>query len=245
MRTWYYIACIITCILPFTLKAGNNIMFDKANQLYHNKNYDSAAKLYQQMIDDGYCSSDLYYNTGNAYYRLNKIGMAIWCYEKAITIKPEKNYIDNLALAKQRIKEPIESVNEIFFIRWWQNLYQLFSVNKWAILALSLFSVALLLLFLKRLKHNFNIPSLGMQILFGLSAYSLLMLFVATYHQKYHYRAVVIESKTLLTNEKQKEPMFVNEGIVVTLIKNEGERVLVKLPDGREGKLSRKSLKKI
>lgn len=76
----------------FTLQAGNNIMFDKANQLYHNKNYDSAAKLYQQMIDDGYCSSDLFYNTGNAYYRLNKIGLAIWCYEKAITIQPEKLY---------------------------------------------------------------------------------------------------------------------------------------------------------
>lgn len=125
------------------------------------------------------------------------------------------------------------------------SLIPTFSVNKWAILALSFFSLALFLLFLKQLKSNFNMPSLVMQILFGLSAYCMLMLLVATYHQKYHYRAVVIESKTLLTNEKQKEPMFVNEGIVVTLIKNEGERVLVKLPDGREGKLSRKSLKKI
>ena len=89
-------------------------MYVKANQLYHNKDYDSAARLYQQMLNDGYCSPDLYYNAGNAYYRTNQVGLAIWCYKKAIQIHPEKNYIDNLALANKRIREPIEKINEIF-----------------------------------------------------------------------------------------------------------------------------------
>lgn len=60
MKIWFYIISLFLSIAPFTMQAGNNIMFDKANQLYHNKNYDSAAKLYQQMIQDGYCAADLY-----------------------------------------------------------------------------------------------------------------------------------------------------------------------------------------
>ncbi|MBK7764173.1 MAG: hypothetical protein IPI46_12655 [Bacteroidetes bacterium] len=245
MKIWFYIISLFLSIAPFTMQAGNNIMFDKANQLYHNKNYDSAAKLYQQMIQDGYCAADLFYNAGNAYYRLNKIGMAIWCYEKAILIHKDKNYNDNLSLANQRIKEPIETLREIFFIRWWQSLYQILTVNKWAILSLALFLLALIPLFIMRLKPGFYFSKTVIRALFGLSAFCVFMMLVAAYNQTFHYRAVIIEPKTLLTNLKQKESIYLNEGIVVKLVKTEGESVIVKLPDGREGKLNRKALKKI
>ena len=54
-------------LLLFSLqaKAESHLMFEKANQLYHNRLYDSAAGLYQQMINDGYCDPALFYNAGN------------------------------------------------------------------------------------------------------------------------------------------------------------------------------------
>ena len=82
-----YVMILLTALSLFFanhLFAENNIMFEKANQLYHNKNYDSASVLYQQMIQDGYCHPALYYNAGNAYYRTNQIGMAVWCFKKAL-----------------------------------------------------------------------------------------------------------------------------------------------------------------
>ncbi len=228
-------------------------MYDKANQLYHNKNYDSASQLYQQMLNDGYCSADLFYNAGNTYYRLNKIGWAIWCYEKALQLHENKNYSENLSLAKKRIKEPIDKVNDIFFIRWWEALYTFFSVNVWAILALAFFLVSFLLLFLTKLKSTIYISRSVPATLFFVSGFCLCMLLVSSYNQTYHYSGIIIEPKTLFSNTAKKDPMFINEGIEVKVIDTNGKGsilgaanyVVVKLPDGRIGSIDRRSFKKL
>ena len=248
---------ILITVLSFVLassffaKAEHNIMFEKANQLYHNKNYDSAVHLYQQMINDGYCSADLFYNAGNAYYRINKIGMAIWCYEKAIAIHPSKNYTDNLMLAMKRIKDPIESIPDIFFIRWWKALYHLFTVNVWAIWALISFLLSFSILFLQKIKSNIVISKSWNVVLFLISGFCLLMLLVRSYNETYHYKGIVIEPQTVFMTSSKKEPIFLSEGIQVQVVgtiatqRGGSEYIQVKLPDGREGKIDRKSIIKL
>lgn len=253
MKKIIFILYSVLLLIAFQSKAENNIMYDKANQLYHNKNYDSAAQLYQQMIYDGYCYADLYYNAGNAYYRLNKIGLAIWHYKKALQLQYNKNYSDNLSLAKKRIREPIENVQDIFFIRWWQGMYQLFTVNTWALFALTSFLLSFLLLFMKKIRPSFA-ASQGITIsLFVLSGYCLCMMSASAYNETYHYHGIIIESKTLCTFSTKKEPIFVSEGIEVKVIDTnvttktsaKYNYILVQLPDGREGLIDKKSIKKI
>ena len=41
--------------------------FQKANALYQKQQYDSAAKIYEQLISAGNASGDVYYNLGNCY----------------------------------------------------------------------------------------------------------------------------------------------------------------------------------
>lgn len=249
-----FLSILYSLILLFSLQAAanNNMMYDKANQLYHNKNYDSAAKLYQQMLNDGYCSADLYYNTGNAYYRMNQIGMAIWCFEKALQIDHNKNFQDNLLLAKKRIKEPIDEVKDIFFIRWWQSLYQLCSSNTWGVIALVSFLLSFLFLFAKKLKPEFRFPSGINILLFLFSGFCLLMMTVRVYNETYHYEAIVIEPKTLFTFTSKREPIFINEGVKVKVVnttsnsrQNGADYIEVELPDGRTGKIDRKAIKKL
>lgn len=227
-------------------------MFDKANQLYHNKNYDSAAQLYQQMINDGYCSSDLFYNAGNAYYRLNRIGLSIWCYEKAIAIHRDKNYLENLGLAKKRIREPIDELTDIFFIRWWEGAYSLFSANVWAIIALIFFLLAMSGLFMGKLNLQFQLPSWIKQGGFVLSVLCLCMLMARAYNDAYHFRGIIIQPKTLCTFQNKKEPIYLAEGIKVKVVDLhpasstlQASHVIVRLPDGRTGKIDRKSLLKL
>lgn len=249
------IQLLIGCLLmlsSLTLSANNNMMYDKANQLYHNKSYDSAATLYQQMIHDGYCSADLFYNAGNAYYRINKIGMSIWCYEKAIQIDKQKNYLENLALAKKRIKEPIDEVKEIFFIRWWQSLYQLFSSNTWAILALIFFLLSFLILFLKKLNQQFQFSSSFNVLLFILSGCCLLMMAVNSYNKSNHFNAIVIEPQTLFSFVGKRAPLYLSEGIKVKVVnlngvkgKSNSTQILVELPDGSEGLLDKSAIKSL
>lgn len=57
--------------------------FEKANLLYKQKQYSEAAGIYQQLIDEGYHQPQLFINAGNAYYKANKTGLAIYNYEKS------------------------------------------------------------------------------------------------------------------------------------------------------------------
>ncbi|MBL7765865.1 MAG: hypothetical protein JNJ58_07225 [Chitinophagaceae bacterium] len=232
-------------LLPWcsALFGEDNLQFDKANQLYHNKRFDSAAVLYEQMIRDGYCHADLYYNAGNAYYRINKIGLAIWCYEKALQSKEEKNYRDNLVLARKRIKEPILQVDDIFFIRWWKSMYQALSVNGWAIGAMVFFLIGIGLLFYR--KFRAGLSTIFHRLMFSFSIVFLCFSLIRAYQDQYHYRAVVIVPETMFTSSLKAEPVMLSEGIVVEYEGISKTGILVKLPDGRKGSIDAKSIRKL
>ena len=79
------------------------------------------------------------------------------------------------------------------------------------------------------------------------------MMTASAYNETYHYHGIIIESKTLCTFSTKKEPIFVSEGIEVKVIDTnittktsaKYNYILVQLPDGREGLIDKKSIKKI
>ena len=50
---------------------------------YNKEDYRSAIELYRSSIENEGRSSDIYYNLANAYYRADKLGMAVVNYERA------------------------------------------------------------------------------------------------------------------------------------------------------------------
>lgn len=79
--------------------AGSDVA-QQAAEAYADKDYVAAEKFYQQLIDEGVESAGLYYNLGNTYYHLGRLGPAICCYEKALKRSPADEAIrHNLQLA--------------------------------------------------------------------------------------------------------------------------------------------------
>ncbi|HEX9252844.1 MAG TPA: tetratricopeptide repeat protein, partial [Ignavibacteriaceae bacterium] len=70
---------------PFA-NADVNSEMQKANELYKNNQYQLAIDEYNKLISQGYEGASLYYNLGNAHYRLGKVGYAILYYEKALKL---------------------------------------------------------------------------------------------------------------------------------------------------------------
>ena len=62
--------------------------FDAANRLYETKDYANAKAAYDQMIKSGPLSANLYYNRGNAEWKLGDGGAAIADYERALALEP-------------------------------------------------------------------------------------------------------------------------------------------------------------
>lgn len=219
-----------------SLMAEQNIMFEKANQLYHNKMYDSAAKLYLHMIEDGYCSAELYYNAGNAFYKINNIGWSVWSYRKAQLLRNDKNVQDNLELAKRRIKEPIKIAEEIFFIQWWRSTYNMFTINQWASLALLFFLIGILIQSLRKLNFEVKLPLKFSKIILAASLIAFVLMMIRLYHNTYQYKGILIGNNIDFQSISTKEVETLSAGNEVQFLqfKNKDE-MNIRLSNGREG----------
>ena len=78
--------------------------FAQGNQRYADSAYAEAAEAYQQVLHTGYASGALYYNLGNTYFRLDRLGEAIRYYEKArLHLSATERVDHNLSIARARL----------------------------------------------------------------------------------------------------------------------------------------------
>jgi tetratricopeptide (TPR) repeat protein len=112
-----------------------------ANQLYEAGQYAQAAQGYQQLADQGFTDSALFYNLGNAYFKQSDYGRAILNYRRAEQLAPRDADIQaNLNLARAQTVDQLDDVsNERGFF---SNLAQLsqdwLTLNELAMAALGL-----------------------------------------------------------------------------------------------------------
>lgn len=159
----------------------------KANEAYSNQEFELAARLYKSIVDAGYEAPELYYNLGNAYFKNNELASAILYYERAKKLAPnDEQILYNLEIAQSRTMDRIETVPEIFYIRWWKQIRQKLSADNWAktgVVSLSLFFFILgIYYFTKRIALKKLTFFAGSIVLIAT-----IVVFVLTYSQ-YHYQ---------------------------------------------------------
>ena len=213
-----------------------------ANQLYNTGKYQDAIRKYQFVIGQGFESSELYYNLGNAFYKSGKPTFAILNYERAKKLAPNDDDIRyNLDLARTQIVDNIVSLPEGGFLRCWKQLISSKSINFWGALSLitfftflSLFGLFLLsrIYRVKRLAFWFSIAAVSVSAItftFGSSMKSKLI---------NHNSAVITDRSVRVKaspSETGTELFIVHEGVTVQLTDKLGDWVYVSLPDGNKG----------
>ena len=126
-------------------KADVNSIMQKGNELYKNNQYQLAIDEYDKLIKQGYEGTSLYYNLGNAHYRLGKVGYAILYYEKALRLSPnDEDAKHNLALAKLNIKDKVETLPPFFIFNIWEGILASLSVSGWTIFVYTIFILLVL-----------------------------------------------------------------------------------------------------
>ena len=108
------------------LWAAEESDFAKADQAYGEGHYEEAAAAYQAVVSSGHWNANVFYNLGNAYYRLGKFGQAIVNYERALALEPRHPEADaNLRLARDEAralelrKDPIERYAGLMTVKQW------------------------------------------------------------------------------------------------------------------------------
>jgi tetratricopeptide (TPR) repeat protein len=76
---------------------------ESANRAFDEGKYDAAKQQYEEMVRSGATSANLFYNLGNAEFRLGAPGRAILNYERALALEPSHPEARrNLALVRER-----------------------------------------------------------------------------------------------------------------------------------------------
>jgi tetratricopeptide (TPR) repeat protein len=103
---WVSIAVIVLgCATPVTARADQNPAFAKANQDYSEGHFQAAVDGYQNLASSGQWSANLFYDLGNAWFRLGNFGEAILNYERALALEPHHpEAAANLALVRDEAR---------------------------------------------------------------------------------------------------------------------------------------------
>lgn len=116
-----------------------------ADSAYARQQYQQAIKCYEQLLKDG-VNADIYYNLGNAYYRVDDFTHAVLNYERALLLNPgDKDIRFNLQLARSKTIDKITPESEMFFVTWYRSLTNIMSVDGWAACALICLTLAIVL----------------------------------------------------------------------------------------------------
>ncbi len=223
-----------------------------ANKAYTAGEFQKSVDLYEKLVKSGYSAAELYYNLGNAYYRIGDYKSAILNYERAKKLKPnDDNILINLEFCQKFVQDKIESVPKFFLINWLQLFLNLFSTEGWGIFSIvtfiSFLSLALLFLFSKSLLFR------KLSFYFGISFILIsIVCFYASYKQNQvlnsHNTAIVFSQSVSVKsspNESGTVLFIIHEGLKVSIIDNSEGWKEIKLNDGKVGWLPNEAIVEI
>ncbi len=140
MRKYFFILFLIFMAggLP-SFSSQTEGQFKQANDLYQKGEYDKASAIYEEIIDRGYTNAEVYYNLGNAFFKLDMIPYAIINYERAKLLNPEDEDIDfNLNIANLKIVDKIEALPQFFLTEWLVGIRDVWGSRTWSVLTIIL-----------------------------------------------------------------------------------------------------------
>jgi len=190
------IKVILLLLLATNLFADSNL-FEDANKLYEQKDYQKAIETYNQIVANDIESAPLYFNLGNAYFKDGDLGHAILYYMKAKQLAPGDSEIrHNLEFAQRFSSVQMEGVelNPITsFLASLVDSYNLSFLAWGSSFIFILFMVTLIF----RLGLGYNNPFVRVGLVLSL-LFLMIISGLTTFKYRYEYltqRAVIIAEK--------------------------------------------------
>jgi tetratricopeptide (TPR) repeat protein len=239
-------------LLPGQAQDAQASLIEKANQAYNNGSFTEAIDLYQAVVDSGFVSAALFYNLGNAYFKSRDIPSAILYYEKALKLDPKDEQARfNLNIANSQITDKIESVPEMFYMRWWKSFTGLFTPGTWARLSIAFFIALLILLTFFIVMRNIT----ARRAVFWAGSIVILMLvisFYVAYQKNYHlshdnYAIIFTPTVTIKSSPANNsvDLFVIHEGTKVEILDKVEGWYEIKIVNGSIGWLPEDVLRKI
>jgi len=220
-------------------------LFNQGNEYYEQGDYTAAVELYNAILANGQESWEVYYNLGNAYYRLDEMGKSILNYERARQLAPHKREIkDNLALARTKTEDHIEDLPHMFLIEWFHSIVGWMSPKGWRTVFVVLWILLCITagIFLVSQAHITRKTSfITMVILALLIIFSIINTTFSTRDVSHSHRAVVTAPMVVVKgspDSKSVDKFVLHEGTCMTITDQQDEWWQIEIGDGKNGWIS-------
>lgn len=238
--------------LPLVLISQNEELFENANAEYSEGNYEEAINLYEEIIENGQASVAVYYNLGNAYYKLNEVGPSIYYYEKALQLAPnDEDVKNNIEFARSMTLDDIPETEETGLANSINNLVSVFSFNTWAkfAVAFSVFFAVFFLLYYFRQRPMLKRIFFAVAVLmFILSATSVYFAFKQYDIQQNNNFAIIYVEEAEIRDEptmREESAFELHEGTKAKVLEEYQGWVKIELADGTQGWTSQENLREL
>lgn len=251
-KIWKYVLLPFVCILVFCCSLyaeSTNSLWESGNRFYAAKKYDSALNCYRQIEQQGYQNAALYYNMGNAFYRIGNTAAAVLYYERALFKDPLNRRIkDNLSLAQARVVLPVAPSEPVFFISWWNSFVLLVAPYVWA-WCMFLCFLGILWLIYRKIKEKEGLDFMGRWMSLSLAGFVFCgILFYAGYQARNHTdkAVVMVDNTPFFTRPGDSQSIGqLPEGSVVTIQSRKDGWYHVSLPNASRAWLPSKNVEPV
>lgn len=245
MMIWTFLCC---CIAPLLAVVP---ALEDADNAFLQKKYKEAIRGYEAVLQQGE-NADIYYNLGNAYFRVNDLGRAVLSYERALALAPaDEDVRHNLEVCQAKVANQFNLPSEMFFITWLRDLVMHRSCDAWGGYALLSLFLGLVGFGAFRYGRALRLRQVGLAVaVLGALCFVLCNIAAAWNWHSYAHddRAVVVEPVALMKDSQPEAELVMDlqPGVVVRVLEETLRGwMLVELPNTKTGWLRSAAVEKV
>ena len=141
IRRIFMLSVILACTAYCSALATSK---QEADEAYQKNDFETAIRLYEELVSAEGESAAVYYNLGNCYYKTGGIAKAILNYERALLLAPgDADTRFNLEMAKSKAVDKIIPTPEVFIVTWARSVVDSMSESSWSVLGIVCFILVL------------------------------------------------------------------------------------------------------
>lgn len=239
--------------------------WNRGLEAYESRNYQEAIEAFEGIVALGEASAEVYYNLGNAYYKLGQhndsstrafasgeLGRAILNYHRALRLNPTmKDARYNLELAVDFTNDT-DGIPQSFIATLWQGLRSTMTSNGWCISSIVMLALTLILVMLYLLSANILLRKIGFFVAIVTAVCFMLCTLLALSSKRViaqDNRAVVVCSDTTPVHASPDSASKIirqpSQGVTVRISRNHGDWTEVMFTDGEMGWIRNTAIEKV
>lgn len=250
--TSFVILLSLSTLASAQVKDYPDSLWNAGTQAYIDGQWAEALSAWNSISSLGIESCELYYNIGNACFKMGDYSHAILNYERARRLDPSNaDVAHNLAFANEMVQDKIEVIPEVFFEAWGRKMCWKLPSDTWTVLFFVFFALTLaccVVFFLSAGRRRKICFYSGIVLLL----ISLLCVDFASWQKSDYIRdnsAIITRAVTSVKSSPSRESstdlFILHEGTKVKILDSVGEWNNIELADGRQGWISASDIEMI